>query len=781
MENVKDKAGSMDELKELAAKAGAMENKPMREKRDIDLSTPADFTPPEDLYKELIKKILTYHPSTDISMIEKAYKVASKAHEGQLRKSGEPYIMHPLCVAIILAELELDKETIVAGILHDVVEDTVMTSEEIAAEFSEEVAFLVEGVTKLTQLKMTTDKIEVQAENLRKMFLSMAKDIRVILIKLADRLHNLRTLQYQSPAKQVEKARETMDIYAPIAHRLGISKIKVELDDLSMKYLMPEVYKDLTAQIDARMHEREAYIKRIVADVKKHIDNAHLDAEIDGRVKHLFSIYKKMKNQNKTLDQIYDIFAVRIKVETVRDCYSALGIIHEMYKPIPGRFKDYIAMPKSNMYQSLHTTLIGPEGQPFEIQIRTFEMHRTAEYGIAAHWKYKENITGTVMQKEEEKLSWLRQILEWQRDTSDNKEFMNFVKTDLDLFAEQVYCFTPAGDVKNLPSGSTPIDFAYAIHTAVGNKMVGARINGRQVPIDTKLNNGDRVEIITSQNSAGPSRDWLNIVKSAQAKTKINQWFKKELKEDNILKGKDMLNQYAKTKGFKPGIYTKPQYMESVMHKYGFRDWDSVLAAIGHGGLKEGQVVNRLAEEYGKDHRQAITDEVVLERVAEAAKNKVHIAKSKSGIVVKGIDDMAVRFSRCCNPVPGDEIVGFVTRGRGLSIHRTDCINMIHLSESERARLIPAEWETEVTEKSGGQYLAEIKMYANDQQGLLMEISRIFTEGNVDVKSMNVRTSKKGTATIEMGFIVHGREELERIVKKLQQLSGIIDIERATG
>ena len=779
MENVKDKAGSMDELKELAAKAGAMENKPMREKRDIDLSTPADFTPPEDLYKELIKKILTYHPSTDISMIEKAYKVASKAHEGQLRKSGEPYIMHPLCVAIILAELELDKETIVAGILHDVVEDTVMTSEEIAAEFSEEVAFLVEGVTKLTQLKMTTDKIEVQAENLRKMFLSMAKDIRVILIKLADRLHNLRTLQYQSPAKQVEKARETMDIYAPIAHRLGISKIKVELDDLSMKYLMPEVYKDLTAQIDARMHEREAYIKRIVADVKKHIDNAHLDAEIDGRVKHLFSIYKKMKNQNKTLDQIYDIFAVRIKVETVRDCYSALGIIHEMYKPIPGRFKDYIAMPKSNMYQSLHTTLIGPEGQPFEIQIRTFEMHRTAEYGIAAHWKYKENITGTVMQKEEEKLSWLRQILEWQRDTSDNKEFMNFVKTDLDLFAEQVYCFTPAGDVKNLPSGSTPIDFAYAIHTAVGNKMVGARINGRQVPIDTKLNNGDRVEIITSQNSAGPSRDWLNIVKSAQAKTKINQWFKHQFKDENISRGKELILAYCKSKGLDYSLYSKPEYQERVYKKYNFNDWEATMAAVGHGGIKEGQVVNKLIEEYNKDHTEQPDDKEILE--AYALKRAPHSSHGQGGIIVKGADDVAVRFSKCCSPVPGDEIVGFVTRGRGLSIHRTDCINMIHLSESERARLIPAEWETEVTEKSGGQYLAEIKMYANDQQGLLMEISRIFTEGNVDVKSMNVRTSKKGTATIEMGFIVHGREELERIVKKLQQLSGIIDIERATG
>lgn len=511
--------------------------------------------------------------------------------------------------------------------------------------------------------------------------------------------------------------------------------------------------------------------------------NANIKAEVNGRVKHFFSIYKKMVNQDKTVDQIYDLFAVRIIVESVKDCYAALGVIHEMYTPIPGRFKDYIAMPKPNMYQSLHTTLMSSVGQPFEIQIRTEEMHKTAEYGIAAHWKYKESNDGkkSVEAQEEEKLSWLRQILEWQRDMSDNREFLNLIKGDLDLFAEDVYCFTPQGDVKNLPNGSTPIDFAYAIHSAVGNKMVGARVNGKLVNIDYKIQNGDRIEILTSQNSKGPSRDWLNIVKSTQAKNKINQWFKKEFKESNIIRGKDMIATYCRAKSINVANIIQPKYQEIVQKKYGFKDWDSVLAAIGHGGLKEGQVVNRLVEEYGKDHRQAITDEVVLERVAEAAKNKVHIAKSKSGIVVKGIDDMAVRFSRCCNPVPGDEIVGFVTRGRGLSIHRTDCINMIHLSESERARLIPAEWETEVTEKSGGQYLAEIKMYANDQQGLLMEISRIFTEGNVDVKSMNVRTSKKGTATIEMGFIVHGREELERIVKKLQQLSGIIDIERATG
>ena len=742
-----------------------------------------DYEDPNRLYDMLIARIRKYHPSTDVSMIEKAYKLAVKAHGDQRRKSGEPYIIHPLWVAIILADLEMDKETIAAGMLHDVVEDTKFTEEDIRREFGDEVALLVDGVTKLGRLSYSSDKLEVQAENLRKMFLAMAKDIRVIIIKLADRLHNMRTLQFMTPAKQKEKAKETMDIYAPIAQRLGISKIKTELDDLALKYSQPEVFYDLVNQINARKTEREEFVEQIVEEVSTHMKNANIKAEVNGRVKHFFSIYKKMVNQDKTVDQIYDLFAVRIIVESVKDCYAALGVIHEMYTPIPGRFKDYIAMPKPNMYQSLHTTLMSSVGQPFEIQIRTEEMHKTAEYGIAAHWKYKESNDGkkSVEAQEEEKLSWLRQILEWQRDMSDNREFLNLIKGDLDLFAEDVYCFTPQGDVKNLPNGSTPIDFAYAIHSAVGNKMVGARVNGKLVNIDYKIQNGDRIEILTSQNSKGPSRDWLNIVKSTQAKNKINQWFKKEFKESNIIRGKDMIATYCRAKSINVANIIQPKYQEIVQKKYGFKDWDSVLAAIGHGGLKEGQVVNRLAEEYGKDHRQAITDEVVLERVAEAAKNKVHIAKSKSGIVVKGIDDMAVRFSRCCNPVPGDEIVGFVTRGRGLSIHRTDCINMIHLSESERARLIPAEWETEVTEKSGGQYLAEIKMYANDQQGLLMEISRIFTEGNVDVKSMNVRTSKKGTATIEMGFIVHGREELERIVKKLQQLSGIIDIERATG
>ena len=743
------------------------------------VKNPEDYQDPEKLYQALIARVTKYHPSADISLIEKAYKIASEAHKEQFRKSGEPYIIHPLWVGIILADLEMDKETIVAGMLHDVVEDTVMTLDDITREFGSEVALLVDGVTKLGQLSYSKDKLEVQAENLRKMFLAMAKDIRVIIIKLADCLHNMRTLEFMTPAKQQEKARETMDIYAPIAQRLGISKIKIELDDLSLKYSNPEVYYQLVRDLNERKTKREEFVQQIVAEVSKHMENANIKAKVYGRVKHFFSIYKKMVNQNKTLDQIYDLFAVRIIVDTVKDCYAALGVIHEMYTPVPGRFKDYIAMPKANMYQSLHTTLIGPSGQPFEIQIRTEEMHKTAEYGIAAHWKYKESGDGTkgvAKNQEEEKLSWLRQILEWQRDMSDNREFLSLLKGDLDLFTEDVYCFTPNGDVKNLPNGSTPVDFAYAIHSAVGNKMVGARVNGKLVNIDYKIQNGDRIEILTSQNSKGPSRDWLNIVKSTQAKSKINQWFKKEFKEENIVRGRELIAAYCKAKAINLADISKPKYLQIVQQKYGFRDWESVLAAIGHGGLKEGQVVNRLMEEYQKDHKKEITDETILETLSGVPSQKVHIAKSKSGIIVKGIDDMAVRFSKCCNPVPGDEIVGFVTRGRGMSIHRTDCVNMIHLSAAERERLIDAEWEG--AGDNGGQYLAELKMYAHDRQGLLMDISKIFTEAKLDVKSMNVRTSKKGTATLDMGFIVHGRDELNRVIDKLRQVEGVLDIER---
>ena len=758
--------------------------KKIKEEED-SIKPTKEFERPEKLYEELIASVLKYHPSTDITMIEKAYHIADEAHKGQARKSGEPYIIHPLCVSIILAELELDKETIVAGLLHDVVEDTVMTDEEIKEMFGAEVALLVDGVTKLGQLSYDADKVEVQAENLRKMFLAMAKDIRVILIKLADRLHNMRTLKYMKPEKQKEKARETMEIYAPLAQRLGISKIKIELDDLALKYLEPEAYYDLVTQIAQRKTVRDEYVQMLVEEVKKHIHDAGIPAEISGRAKHFFSIYKKMKNQDKTLDQIYDLFAIRIIVDSVKDCYAALGVIHEMYKPIPGRFKDYIAMPKPNMYQSLHTTLIGPTGQPFEIQIRTYDMHRTADYGIAAHWKYKEasNNGGTAVAttaSEEEKLSWLRQILEWQRDMSDNREFMSLLKSDLDLFSDTVFCFTPTGDVKNLPNGSTSIDFAYSIHSAVGNKMVGAKVNGKLVPIDYVIQNGDRIEVVTSQNSKGPSRDWLNIVKSTQAKNKINQWFRSELKEENIVHGKELLVASAKAKGINFSDINKPEYQEKILRKYGFHDWNSCLATIGHGGLKEGQIINRMQEEYKKDHLARITDEQVLETISEN-KEKVPEKKSKSGIIVKGLYDVAVHFSKCCSPVPGDEIVGFVTRGRGVSIHRTDCINIINLSEIEKDRLIDAEWQHDEGSGSNGLYIAEIKVFCNNRTGLLVDITKVFTEREIDINAIHSKTSKQGVATIDVSFSTKGKSELTNLIEKLRLIDSVIDIERTTG
>lgn len=749
-----------------------------------------EFQSPEALYQELIARVQKYHPSDDISLIEKAYQVAYEAHKDQVRKSGEPYIIHPLCVAIILADLELDKETIVAGLLHDVVEDTPITDEEIEEKFGAEVALLVDGVTKLDKLNFHGDsngdkdseRLERQAENLRKMFLAMAKDIRVIIIKLADRLHNMRTLQYRKPEKQQEVARETLDIYSPIAQRLGISKIKVELDDLSLKYLEPEAYYELVDTIAVRKSVREKYIQSIVDEVSEHIKHAGIKAHIDGRIKHFFSIYKKMKNQNKTIDQIYDLFAVRIIVDTVKDCYAALGVIHEMYKPIPGRFKDYIAMPKANMYQSLHTTLIGSGGQPFEIQIRTYEMHKAAEYGIAAHWKYKEASDGKKVEtQEEEKLVWMRQILEWQQTAEDNKEFMKLLKSDLNLFSDHVYCFTPTGDVKNLPAGSTPIDFAYSIHSAVGNKMIGARVNGKLVTNDYEIKNGDRIEIMTSQNSKGPSRDWLNVVKSAQAKNKINQWFKQELKEDNIVKGKELILNYCKAKSINTQDILVPQYEEAIMKKYGFRDWDSVLAAVGHGGLKEGQIINRMQELYDNDHRKEMTNEEVLAEIQENAQhNRMQDKKSAGGITVKGIHDVAVRFSKCCSPVPGDEIVGFVTRGRGISIHRTDCINILNLPEIDRVRLIDAEWQQSAEEDGDEKYIAEISIYAHNRNGLLADISKALTEKNIDIHSLNTRLNKHATATIAVSFEIRSRQELDRIIDKLRTIESVIDVERTT-
>ncbi len=748
-------------------------------KDGLTLDAQQETNDPEALYQELVRSIRKYHPSDDLTLIRRAFEIAKDAHKDQKRKSGEPYIIHPVHVAIILANLELDKESIISGILHDVVEDTSMTLQEVREQFGDEVAILVDGVTKLTQLSWSKDKLELQAENLRKMFLAMARDIRVILIKLADRLHNMRTLEYMTEAKQCEKATETMDIYAPLADRLGISRIKIELDDLCLRYLEPLVYNELMENLNLSRESRDAFVEEIVHEVKDHMDEAGIRCEVYGRVKHLFSIFRKMVNQGKTLDEIYDIFAIRILVDSVKDCYAALGIIHEMYKPVPGRFKDYIAMPKANMYQSLHTTLIGSNGQPFEIQIRTYEMHRTAEYGIAAHWKYKEGGSQSGLSREEEKLSWLRQILEWQQDMSDNREFLSSVKTDFNIFSESVYCFTPDGDVKSLPNHSTPIDFAYGIHSAVGNRMVGARVNGKLVPIDYTLQNGDRVEIITSQNSNGPSRDWLKIAQSAQAKNKINAWFKSQNKESNIAKGRELIDRYCKSKAITFSDLNRSEIVERVLNKYGFRDWEALLAAVGHGGLKEGQIINKMLEEREKQERKKITDAAVLATLSSNENTPPTQIRSKSGIIVQGLNDVAVRLSKCCSPVPGDEIVGFVTRGRGVTVHRTDCINVMNLPDRERERLIDAEWQASA--EMAHIYSAEIKIYAHNRVGLLVDISKVFTERQIDIKAMNTRINKQELATISTAFETKNREELHSLVEKLRQIDGVVDIERTTG
>lgn len=738
----------------------------------------------EQLYQELLEKIKSYHPSSDLSIVEKAYEVAKEAHSTQLRKSGEPYIIHPLSVAHILAELELDLESIVAGVLHDVIEDTKYSYDDIAKLFSEEIASLVDGVTKLGKLSYTT-KEEIQAENYRKMFLAMAKDIRVILIKLADRLHNMRTLNYMTHEKQMEKAQETLDIYAPIAHRLGISKIRTEMEDLCFKYLDPEDYFDLAAKIEKKKIEREAFVQNIVDDLNEKMDEAGIQGKIEGRSKHFFSIYKKMKNQNKTVDQIYDLFAVRAIVESVKDCYAILGIVHTMYTPMIGRFKDYIAMPKSNMYQSLHNTLIGPDGQPFEIQIRTWEMHRTSEYGIAAHWKYKEGADGEkANETEEAKLAWLRQILEWQKDMSDNKEYLDTIKLDLNVFTSQVYAFTPQGKVIQLPKGSIPIDFAYMVHSAVGNRMVGARVNNKMVPIEYNIQNGDIVEVMTSQNSRGPSRDWLKMVKSSQAKTKIKQWFKTQEKDDNIQKGKELLLADMKRKTLLPHEILRSEWQDMVINKYDFKSWDAVLAAIGYGGIKEGQVVNRLRDEYLKEKQKNQTAEEILQGLAIVPEVKTpKRKKSKSGVVVEGIGDVAVRFSKCCNPVPGDEIIGFVTRGRGVAIHRTDCVNVMNLSEDERARLINAEWDAQYTHGDvlSAAYVAEIRVIAHDRVGLMLDISRLLTDEDVAIKGFNIRTTKDLTAIFNIKLEIRTKDQLTRIGQRLKGLKDVIEIERVSG
>lgn len=708
-------------------------------------------------------RIKSYNPSANLELVERAYEFAKKAHDGQHRISGELYIFHPLEVAMILADLELDTITIAAGLLHDVVEDTEYTLEDITREFGDEIALLVDGVTKLGKLEFKT-KEEQQAENLRKMFLAMAKDIRVILIKLADRLHNMRTLKYLPKEKQKEIAIETLEIFAPLAHRLGISKIKWELEDLAFRYLEPERYYELVEKVAKKRKEREEHINEMIAILEERLAAAGIKAEIQGRPKHFYSIYKKMKEQNKSFEQIYDLTAVRVIVASVRDCYAALGVVHTLWKPIPGRFKDYIAMPKPNMYQSLHTTVIDSSGEPLEIQIRTYEMHKTAEYGIAAHWRYKE---GNKSDDFDKKLSWLREILDWQRDLRDAKEFMESLK--IDLFSDEVYVFTPKGDVINLPAGSCPIDFAYRIHTDIGNRCIGAKVNGKIVPLDYKLKNGDIVEIITSAHSNGPSRDWLQFVKSTQAKNKIRQWFKKERREENINRGKEMLEKEAKRQGYDIYQLINQDFMDNLLKKLSFQNIDDLFASVGYGGISATQAVQKILEEY---KRNVKSDKVELEggkgKQKFKQKNKVF-----EGVKIDGVDNVLVKFSRCCNPVPGDKIVGYITRGRGVSIHRQDCPNVIN-NVYDKERLIEVKWDG-FKEKS---FPVEIEASGYDRPGMLSDVLDILGDMNTTIDSVNARASKNGIAVIDLILEITDKQHLDNIIQKLKKINGIFEVRR---
>lgn len=722
----------------------------------------------EEIYRKLIKRINEYYPQCDFELVKKAYDFAQKAHEGQKRESGEPFIVHPLEVAYLIAQIELDCTSVVAGLLHDILEDTYCTLEQIRAEFGEEVALIVDGVTKLERIPYTT-KEDQQVENLRKMFLSMAKDIRVILIKLADRIHNMRTLKYLFPEKQIEKAKETMEIYAPLAHRLGMYNIKWELEDLSLRYIDPKGYYDLVGKIAKKRKEREAFIKDIIATLKEKLAELHINnAMIEGRPKHFYSIYRKMREQNKTIDQIYDLFAVRIVVDSIHDCYGALGLVHELYKPMPGRFKDYIGMPKQNMYQSLHTTLIGNEGIPFEVQIRTLEMHKIAEYGIAAHWRYKE---GSTQQKDDmdSKLVWLRQLLDWQKEMRDAKEFMEALK--IDLFTDEVFVFTPKGDVINLPADSTPIDFAYSIHSAVGNKMVGAKANGRMVSLEYKLSNGDIIEIMTSSNNHGPSMDWLNIVKSTQAKNKILQWFKKERREENLLKGKDVLEKELKKVGLTINQVTKTDALDITVRRYGFKTFEDVLASIGYGGITAGKIAAKIIEEYKKVANITLP-EPIPEPEQRVTKKKPKAPES--GVIVKGIDNCMVRLSKCCNPLPGDFIMGYITRGRGVSVHRTDCPNTKDFG-NEADRIVEVSWYT----APNISYTANIQLQAIDRNGLFVDVTNAISEAKAAISAINAKTTKSKMAVMNVSIEIMNTEQLNKIIKRLGRIEGVYEVIRS--
>ena len=730
---------------------------------------------------EFLDTILQFNPHYDIELIGRAYDVAEEMHRGQLRKSGEPYLIHPMAVAEILADLGMDEETIIAGLLHDVVEDTEYTEEQLVSEFGEEVGLLVDGVTKLGSLKFKS-KEERQAENLRKMFLAMSKDIRVLIIKLSDRLHNLRTINYMTHDKIIEKCRETLDIYAPLAARLGIYAMKMELEDIALKFLEPEAYYDLAEQVNERKEEREKSIETVVEEIRKSLDEIGIKYDIYGRSKHFYSIYKKMKYQHKNLDEIFDLMAVRVIVETVRDCYAVLGMVHTMWTPIPGRFKDYIAMPKPNMYQSLHTTVISDGGKPFEIQIRTYEMHRIAEYGIAAHWKYKEGIKSDT---EEVKLSWLRQALEWQKDVNDPKEFMESLK--MDLFSGQVFVFTPQGDVIELPAESTPLDFAFKIHSDVGAKCVGAKVNGKMVPIDHKLENGNIVEIVTSPNAAGPSIDWLKMAKSSSARNKIRQWLKKENKTDVIDRGKDQIDKYVRRKGHDPRELLKNSFVSRAIKELGYKTSDELYNQLANAGTIQSKLLNLLLKyEAEEKEEEAAKEKSLLDNLNEisektqkrAAQAAAHRKKEDdSGVIVGGVDNLMIRIARCCNPVPGDDIVGFITKGRGISVHRKDCDNLKSLSPEDKARFIDVRWAKQLEDKS---FDAEISITAKDQKSMLSSISKICEDMDVRISGLNARADKDETVKINLTLSIKNKEQMEKICRSLKGIPGILEAYRTS-
>ncbi len=721
---------------------------PVKEKKLIDLK----------------KKIQRYYPDLDDwALVEKAYDFSLKAHSGQLRESGESYIMHPLGVVLILAELELDLVTIIAGLLHDVVEDTAITLEDIRSEFGDEVASLVDGVTKLSRLDFTS-KEEQQAETLRKMFIAMAQDIRVVLIKLADRTHNLRTLRYLNTHKQKEIARETLEIYAPLAHRLGIYMIKWELEDLAFRYMQPNDYFQLVEKLAKKRREREHFINRIIWILQDHLSEANIEAEIQGRPKHLYSIYNKMKTQGKDLNEIYDLTAVRIIVDSVKDCYHTLGIVHTIWKPIPGRFKDFIAMPKPNMYQSLHTTVFAAENELAEIQIRTWDMHRTAEYGIAAHWRYKEKVKNSG--ELDEKLTWLRQLLEWQHDYRDARDFIKDLKGE--LFTDEVFVFTPKGDVVDLPAGSVTLDFAYKIHTDIGNRCTGAKVNGRLVPLDYQLKTGDMVEVVTSKQGS-PSRDWLNLVKTSHAKNKIRSWFKKERREENIEKGREMIEKEIRRITVEQRMSVKHDMLEEVGRTFNLLSVEDLYAAVGYGGVSVHQVISRLREEYKKEH----TGKDDQENLPELKPVK-HLKEGTAGVSIAGMDGLLMRIARCCNPVPGDEIVGFITRGRGVTIHRRDCPNLVHYSKKDKGRFLEASWEN----VSVASYPVEIEVNANDRKNLLADVMSAVNESKIDITAVSARADKNHVATIHMTMVVRDQVHLDQIMNKIRKIKDVFSVRR---